>query len=81
VKRSTAPADARLLELLGSDLTDGDRHAEALDLLREHAAMAEARAYVSACADEARERLAVLPEGPVREALGALADLVVHRTA
>src|SRR5665811_644906 len=45
-RRSTDPADARLLELLGGDLRDDDLHAEALELLRKHPAMDEARAYV-----------------------------------
>lgn len=79
-QRSSDPADARLLELLASDLTDDVRHAEALGLLRKHPAMDEARTYVSDRVDEARELLAVLPEGPVREAFHALADLVVHRS-
>jgi heptaprenyl diphosphate synthase len=43
-RASTDPADARLHELLDSDLTDDDRHAEALDLLRKHPALDEARA-------------------------------------
>ena len=82
-KRSTDPADARLLELLATDLSDDDdRHAEALDLLRRHPAMDEARAYVLDRADEARALLTVLPEGsPVREALDAFAEAVAVRTA
>ena len=57
-------------------------HAEALDLLRKHPAMVEARAYVLERAAEARELLAVLPEGsPVRDALEAFAELVATRTA
>ena len=81
-KRSTDPADARLLELLDADLTDDVLHAEALDLLRKHSAMGEARAYVLERAAEARELLTVLPEGsPVRDALDAFAELVATRTA
>ena len=81
-KRSTDPADARLLELLDADLTDDALHAEALDLLRKHPAMGQARAYVLERAAEARELLAVLPEGsPVRAALEAFAELVATRTA
>jgi heptaprenyl diphosphate synthase len=81
-KRSTDPADARLLELLDADLTDDTLHAEALDLLRKHPAMGQARAYVLERAAEARELLAVLPEGsPVRAALEAFAELVATRTA
>ena len=80
-RRSTAPQDARLRELLGSDLTDDARHAEALELLRRHPAMAEARAYVAARAEEAKGCLEVLPPGPVREALEAFADIVATRSA
>lgn len=81
-KRSTDPGDARLLELLDADLTDDALHAEALDLLRKHPAMGQARAYVLERAAEARELLAVLPEGsPVRAALEAFAELVATRTA
>jgi heptaprenyl diphosphate synthase len=81
-KRSTDPADARLLELLDADLTDDTLHAEALDLLRKHPAMGQARAYVLERAAEARELLSVLPEGsPVRDALEAFAELVATRTA
>ena len=77
---SADPADARLLELLQTDLTDDQRHAEVLDLLREHPAMEEARAYVLQRATEARILLEVLPEGPVRDALDAFAEVVATRT-
>jgi heptaprenyl diphosphate synthase len=80
-RRSTDPADARLLELLDSDLTDDDRHAEALALLRRHPAMEEARAYVLDRADEARALLKVLPDGPVRDALDAFAELIATRSS
>jgi heptaprenyl diphosphate synthase len=79
-RASTDPADARLLELLDSDLTDDARHAEALDLLRRHPALEQARAYVVARADEAKALLTALPDGPVREALDAFADLVATRS-
>ena len=74
------PADARLIELLDGDLSDDDRHAEALDLLRKHPALDEARAYVVARAHEAKAKLAVLPAGPVRDALEAFADVVAVRS-
>jgi heptaprenyl diphosphate synthase len=80
-QQSTDPDDARLLELLAGDLTDDDRHAEALDLLRKHPALDEARAYVVARAQEAKDLLAVLPQAPVREALEAFADIVATRSA
>ena len=80
-QRSTDPADARLLELLGGDLSDDDLHAEALGLLRQHPAMDEARSYVLARANEARLLLKALPDGPVRDALDAFADLIATRTS
>ncbi|MCW2781921.1 MAG: Trans-hexaprenyltranstransferase [Marmoricola sp.] len=80
-QRSTDPADARLLALLAGDLTEDALHAEALGLLRAHPAMAAARDYVLARATEAKELLTVLPEGPVRDALDAFADIVAQRTA
>ncbi len=75
------PADARLLELLDGDLADDERLAEALGLLRAHPAMDEARAYVVARAAEAKALLVALPEGPVRAALEAFADVVAVRSA
>jgi len=78
---STDPADARLLELLRTDLSDDALHAEALDLLRKHPALEQARAYVIARATEAKQHLAVVPEGPVRAALEAFADVVATRSS
>jgi heptaprenyl diphosphate synthase len=75
------PEHARLLELLDSDLSDDDRRSEALTLLRAHPALAEAREYVVARAQEAKAHLQVLPEGPVRAALEEFADLVATRSA
>ncbi|HEX5860981.1 MAG TPA: polyprenyl synthetase family protein [Nocardioides sp.] len=80
-QQSTDPDDARLLELLAGDLTDDDRHAEALDLLRKHPALDEARAYVVARAQEAKDLLSAVPTGPVRSALEAFADIVATRSA
>ncbi|MFN8195640.1 MAG: polyprenyl synthetase family protein [Nocardioidaceae bacterium] len=80
-RASTDPADARLLELLDSDLTDDALHAEALTLLRAHPALRQARDYVVGQAGEAKERLAVLAEGPVRDALEAFADVVATRSS
>ncbi len=77
--RGNDPADARLRQLLMQPLTDDDLHAEALNLLRGHAAMEEARAYVGAEADAARVLLGTLPKGSARNALEALCDAVVTR--
>ncbi len=79
-QESSDPADARLRELLAADLADDAAHAEALDLLRKHPAMEEARAYVVARAEEAKQRLVVLEDGPVRAALEAFADVVAIRS-
>ncbi len=78
---STDPADARLHELLAGDLTDDDRHAEALRLLRAHPALGQARDYVVNQAREAKAHLAAVPAGPVRDALEAFADLVAVRSS
>ena len=78
---STRPEDARLLQLLDSDLSDDGLHAEALALLRAHPAMGEARAYVVARAQEAKGLLTVLTPGPVRDALENFADHVATRSA
>jgi len=79
-RAAARPEDARLLDLLDSDLGDDARHAEALSLLRAHPAMAEARAYVIARAQEAKSLLAAVPQGPVRSALENFADLVATRS-
>jgi len=80
-RRANRPEDARLIELLDSDLASDEALAETLALLRVHPAMAEARAYVVERAGEAKDLLKVLPEGPVRDALEAFADVVATRTA
>jgi heptaprenyl diphosphate synthase len=80
-RSSTRPEDSRLLQLLDSDLSDDDLHAEALALLRVHPAMDQARAYVVARAQEAKARLSAVPEGSVRTALESFADIVATRSA
>jgi len=79
-RASGDPADARLHALLDADLGDDALHAEALDLLRRHPAMQEARDYVVARSVEAKALLVALPEGPVRAALEAFADVVATRS-
>lgn len=80
-RRSRQPADSRLLELLAGPLSDDTEHAEALRLLRDNPAMAEARDEVCRRAEEARARLAALPDIPARQALVGLCDLVTSRTS
>ena len=79
-RTSTDPADAELLGLLAGDLTDDVAHARALELLRAHPSLEAARVQTQAWADGAREALAPLPAGPVRDALDALAENVVSRS-
>ena len=73
-------SSARLRELLAGDLGDDDLHAEALQLLRVHPAMAEARSRLIAYTDEARTVVGDLPDGPCRGALLALTAFVLART-
>jgi heptaprenyl diphosphate synthase len=80
-RRSSNPADARLHELLDSDLSDDTALAEALDLLRRHPSVDLARVEVQRRATYARTLLAPLPPGPARTALEDLCDTVVTRTA
>jgi heptaprenyl diphosphate synthase len=79
-RAAARPEDSRLVQLLDSDLSDDALHAEALSLLRAHPAMAEARAYVVARAQEAKALLVALPTGPVRDALESFADIVATRS-
>jgi heptaprenyl diphosphate synthase len=79
--RLAGPGDTRLTELLRSaDLTDPALHAEALDLLRAHPAMAAARADMRRWADLARREIEALPAGSARAAFEGLCDFVVDRT-
>jgi heptaprenyl diphosphate synthase len=75
-----SPADRRLSELLGADLSDEVQHAEALDLLRAHPALEAARSDLRRVADDARSVLRPLRDGPTRAALESLCDSVVTRT-
>nr|WP_237557950.1 polyprenyl synthetase family protein [Streptomyces sp. SID5470] len=71
--------DVALCELLDSDLTDDDRHAEALAALRTHPALEQARRDTVRYAEDARAALAPLRECDARAALMELCDAVVHR--
>jgi geranylgeranyl pyrophosphate synthase len=80
-RKSTDPADARLLELLDCDLHNDAALREVLDLLRHHRSIDEARSEVRRRAEAARVLLASLPTGPARDALDDLCTTVVTRTA
>jgi heptaprenyl diphosphate synthase len=78
--RDDSPSGARLRELVSRPLIEDAEHAEALELLRNSPALNRARETTLSYADAARACLADLPASPARDALGALADLVVSRT-
>lgn len=80
LRRAADPRDSRLLELVSGPIVDDADHAEALELLRSHPAMASSLAQVRRYADEARDLLSGLPDVPARAALESLCDLVVERT-
>ena len=80
-RASTDPSDERLRQLLSGSIEDADELAEALALMRAHPALAEARAEISRRADLAKAHLAPLPEGEAKNALLALCDQVVQRSA
>jgi heptaprenyl diphosphate synthase len=74
------PDDAKLLELLDSDLSDDARLTETLELLRANPAFTQAEDDVRRRAADARKLLSSIPEGPARQALDSLCDLVVTRS-
>ncbi len=81
-KAGTDPADARLRKLLSRDLAADDRaHAEALALLRDHKAVAQAADHTRAVARDACAMLGALGETPAAKALAGLALGVVDRRA
>jgi heptaprenyl diphosphate synthase len=78
----TDASAVRLREILATGpITDDALHAEALTLLRESVAMKKARETVRTYAEEARSRLAPLPEGDARRAMEALCDFIADRTS
>jgi heptaprenyl diphosphate synthase len=80
-RKSTEPSDARLLQLLDSDLHDDDALHEVLNLLRHHRCIDQSREEVRRRAEAARALLEPLPAGPARDALDDLCTTVVTRTA
>ena len=78
---SSDPADARLQDLLRGELTGDAELAEALDLLRVHPALAQARERTFAVAAGAQAVLDALPASDARTALAALATGVVSRVS
>jgi heptaprenyl diphosphate synthase len=78
----TDASAVRLREILATGpITDDALHAEALGLLRESAGMKRARETVRTYAEEARSRLAPLPDSSARQAMEALCDFIADRTS
>lgn len=78
--RDSDPSSARMRELVATALTDDDRHAEALELLRNSTALKQARETLQDYADQARSMLALLPDVPARLGFSSVIDMVVERT-
>jgi heptaprenyl diphosphate synthase len=79
---ATDAASLRLREILArGPVTEDALVGEALDLLRESAALKRARETVRGYAERARAQLAGLPDAPAKRALESLADFVADRTA
>jgi len=75
-----AADDTALLAVLEADLSTDSALRSALEALRAHPVMGQARAHLDARVAEARSIAAALPAGPAQEALAALADYVLART-
>ena len=78
---SEDPTDAELKILLASPIHDESVVAETLARLRGHKALQQSKALVQKYADDAKATLASLPAGPTTDALVALTDAVITRTA
>ncbi len=78
---SEDPADAELKILLASPIHDESVVAETLASLRGHKALQQSKELVQKFADDAKATLASLPAGPATDALVALTDAVITRTA
>jgi heptaprenyl diphosphate synthase len=76
----TTPESEQLRSLLSRPLPDPIEHALALELLRSHASLDEARLEARRWADEARRTLEPLPDIAAKDTLIALCDYVVTRT-
>lgn len=70
----------RLRELLSGPIENDEDHREALEQLRQHSALREAKAEALRWAHDASADLAALPDVPARKALEALCEYVVERT-
>ncbi|MQY13393.1 Heptaprenyl diphosphate synthase component 2 [Streptomyces sp. RB5] len=79
-ERAGLREDLELCALLDGDLTDDARLGEALERLRVHPALAQAKRDTIRYAEEARTMLSALPRCAARAALEGLCEAVVVRT-
>lgn len=70
---------AELRDLLSRPLPDDVEHQRALNLLRQHPAMNQARVVLDEWTSRARKALMPLPDGDVKQALSALCDTIAFR--
>jgi heptaprenyl diphosphate synthase len=78
---SEDPADSILKVTLASPIHDEDVVQATLKTLRNHKALQQSKELVQKYADGAKATLANLPAGPATDALVALTDAVITRTA
>ena len=81
VQQEAAAADSMLLDALRGPVAEEATVVAVLDRLRTHPQLDRAREIAREWADEARNCLAPLPVGAVRDALDLLCDYVVERTS
>ncbi len=74
-------ADAELVALLDSDLSDDAALTGAVAALRDHPVVAQTQVQAVAWADRAVAALAPLPDGVVKDSLVRFTETLVHRTA
>ena len=80
ILRSNDSKDAALKEKLAKPISEEDI-AATINELRAHPALASAREYLHALANESKAMLKDLPDSPARKTLEGLCDAIVNRTA
>ena len=80
ILKSTKAEDAELKKLLAAPMDDATV-AKVIPQLRQHQALQDARVYLHQLANESKELLNSLPQGPARSALENLCQAIVERTA
>ncbi len=81
VQQMARPEDARLLELLAGPIRNENDVAFALEQLRQHDAIKEAKIIAMQCAASARQKLATLPINGTTEGLLTMCDALVARSS